>query len=75
MTELNLGVSSKNFGYLGFKDLVKPLENLINLKRLTLRFAVNRVGGGGAQVLASLFKRVNKLEYLYLNTVESYFRD
>jgi len=48
LESLNLGVASKNFGYLGFKDVIKGLEQLTQLKRLTLRCGINRVGYNGA---------------------------
>jgi hypothetical protein len=52
LRELNLGIATKNFGYLGFKDLIKGIEHLPELRRLTLRCGVNRVGINGAEILA-----------------------
>jgi len=45
---LSLGMASKNFGYLGFKQLVNGVSQLTNLEDLSFRCGINRVGGGGA---------------------------
>lgn len=75
LRELNVGVASKNFGYLGFKDLIQSIEHLTDLTRLTIRCGVNRVGVNGAQAIAGMLAKVNKLEYLFLGLVESYMGD
>ena len=45
---INLGVASKNFGYLGFKSLIDGLRTQTELESLVLRCGVNRVGINGA---------------------------
>jgi hypothetical protein len=46
--QLEIGVASKNFGYLGFKAIVDGMKHLTNLSKLTLRCGINRVGYNGA---------------------------
>lgn len=51
LKEINVGVASKNFGYLGFKSLVDGLSSQKKVKTLTLRCGVNRVGINGALIV------------------------
>mgnify|MGYP003407542399 CR=1 FL=1 len=48
---------------------------MTKLTSLTLRAGVNRVGINGADILANLFTKLPKLEYLNLYLAESYFGD
>ena len=48
LTELEIGVASKNFGYLGFKSVIDGMKTLTSLRKLVLRCGVNRVGINGA---------------------------
>jgi hypothetical protein len=49
LEQIHLGVASKNFGYLGFKNIVDGLKSQSKVKKLTLRCGVNRVGINGAE--------------------------
>jgi hypothetical protein len=48
LRSLTLGVASKNFAYLGFKQLINGMSNLTDLEELSFKCGVNRVGAGGA---------------------------
>ena len=54
LRDLDLGVASKNFGYLGFKSLIDGLKNQTDLEKLSLRCGVNRVGINGAEIVNSM---------------------
>ena len=51
LQKVDLGVASKNFGYLGFKHVIDGLKTLTNLDSLSLRCGVNRVGINGAEIV------------------------
>ena len=72
---LNLGVASKNFGYLGFKYIVNGLTHLPQLKELVFRCGVNRVGGNGAEITRDLLYKLPNLVTLNLNFYENYVGD
>ena len=61
---LILGVASKNFGYLGFKYIINGIEKLTQLKRLSLRCGVNRVGYNGAEITKEMLTKLTNLEHL-----------
>jgi hypothetical protein len=54
LQEIHLGVASKNFGYLGFKNIIEGLESQHKVKKLTLRCGVNRVGVNGALAVGKM---------------------
>jgi hypothetical protein len=64
---LHLGVASKNFGYLGFKYIVNGLAHLSQLKELSFRCGVNRVGANGAEITRDLLYKLRNLTTLSLN--------
>lgn len=72
---LHLGVASKNFGYLGFKHIINGLGHLGQLKELTFRCGINRVGGNGAQITRDLLYKLPLLTHLNLNFYENYVGD
>jgi hypothetical protein len=72
---LHLGVASKNFGYLGFKHIVNGLAHLGQLKELTFRCGVNRVGANGAEITRDLLYKLPNLVALSLNFYENYIGD
>lgn len=55
---LDLGVATKNFGYLGYKHVVEGLQTLTHLKKLILRCGVNKVGINGASITAEALSRL-----------------
>ena len=59
---LDLGVATKNFGYLGYKHVIEGLQTLTKLKKLNLRCGVNKVGVNGASVTAEALARLPNLE-------------
>ena len=61
LKQLDLGVASKNFGYLGFKDIVKGMSELTSLSVLNFRCGVNRVGVNGASAVSEMIKNMNSL--------------
>lgn len=70
-----MGVASKNFGYLGFKHIVNGLSKLGQLKELTFRCGVNRVGANGAEITRDLLFKLPNLTFLSLNFYENYVGD
>ena len=58
LSELEIGVASKNFGYLGFKSMIDGMKHLTNLKKLTLRCGINRVGINGAQIVNEMLDKM-----------------
>lgn len=64
---LHIGVASKNFGYLGYKYIIEGLKPLTQLKELTLRCGINKVGYQGAEITRDLLLKLNKLEYLNIH--------
>jgi hypothetical protein len=72
---LNLGVASKNFGYLGFKHIVNGLSHLTDLEEFSFKCGVNRVGPGGADITRDLIYKLKKLTKLSLNFYENYVGD
>lgn len=72
---LHLGVASKNFAYLGFQEIVKGLSHLVQLKELTFRCGINRVGANGAEITRNLLYKLKNLEVLNLNFYENYIGD
>ncbi len=72
---LHLGVASKNFAYLGFKQIVNGLSHLQDLKELTFRCGVNRVGVKGAEVTRDLLYKLKNLVILDINFYENYIGD
>jgi len=75
LDSLYLGVASKNFGYLGFKHIVNGLGQLGQLKELSFRCGVNRVGSNGAEITRDLLYKLPHLTYLSLNFYENYVGD
>jgi len=67
LKSLNLGVASKNFGYLGFKQLVNGMSKLTDLEELSFKCGVNRVGVNGADITRDLLLKLKKLTKLNLN--------
>ena len=59
---LDLGVATKNFGYLGYKFVVEGLQTLGKLRKLNLRCGVNKVGVNGASITAEALERLPNLE-------------
>ena len=72
---LNLGVASKNFGYLGFKHIINGISHLANLEELSLKCGINRVGSGGAEITKDLINKLKHLKKLSLNFYENYVGD
>ena len=72
---MNLGVASKNFGYLGFKQLINGMSRLTDLEEFNFRCGVNRVGAGGAEITKDLLLKLKKLTKLSLNFYENYVGD
>jgi hypothetical protein len=60
-------VASKNFAYIGYKYIINGLSALTNLRELSLRCGINRVGYNGAQITADMVSKLTKLEYLGLD--------
>ena len=56
LKHLEIGVASKNFGYLGFKAIVDGMKHLTNLTKFTLRCGINRVGYNGAEIVSNLIQ-------------------
>lgn len=75
LESLNLGVASKNFGYLGFKQIVNGLGYLESLKELSFRCGVNRVGVNGAEITRDLLYKLKNLVSLDINFYENYIGD
>jgi hypothetical protein len=75
LKKLNLGVASKNFGYLGFKQLINGMSRLTDLEEFNFRCGVNRVGAGGAEITKDLLLKLKKLTKLSLNFYENYVGD
>lgn len=76
LSSLNIGVASKNFGYLGFKSLIEGFNHQTELEELTLRCGVNRVGINGAGIVADMLNNIGaKIEKLTLGFVENYIGD
>ena len=75
LKELHIGVASKNFGYLGFKDIVKGMNERTDLEVLTFRCGVNRVGVNGATSVSEMLEKMTKLKDLDLGFVENYVGD
>lgn len=75
VTSLHIGVASKNFGYLGYKSIIKGLASMTQLRKLTLRCGVNRVGFNGAEITRDALLKFPDLECLNLNFVENYVGD
>lgn len=48
LRSLNIGVASKNFGYLGFKHIVNGIAHLTDLEDFSFKCGINRVGPNGA---------------------------
>jgi hypothetical protein len=69
LESLNLGVASKNFGYLGFKYVISGLQKLTQLKKLVLRCGVNRVGINGAEITKEMLAGMTNLEHLEIGFV------
>jgi hypothetical protein len=67
LRKLNLGVASKNFGYLGFKQLINGMSQLTDLEEFSFRCGVNRVGAGGAEITKDLLLKLKKLTKLSLS--------
>jgi hypothetical protein len=72
---LHVGVASKNFGYLGFKHIVNGLSKLDQLRELTFRCGINRVGANGAEITRDLLYKLPKLTFLSINFYENYVGD
>lgn len=68
-------MASKNFGYLGFKSLIDGMSSQKQLKSLTLRCGVNRVGINGAGIVNKMLEGMQSLETLNLGFVENYIGD
>ncbi len=75
LKSLHLGVASKNFAYLGFKQLVNGLSKLTELEELSFKCGVNRVGPNGAVITKDLLLKLKKLTKLSLNFYENYVGD
>ena len=75
LKELHIGVASKNFGYLGFKDIVKGMNERTDLEVLSFRSGINRVGVNGASSLAEMLEKMTKLRELDIGFVENYVGD
>jgi hypothetical protein len=75
LSELHIGVASKNFGYLGFKSLIDGMSAQKEVKTLTLRCGVNRVGINGAGIVNKMLIGMQNLETLNLGFVENYIGD
>lgn len=75
LDQLHIGVASKNFGYLGFKSLVDGMSSQKNVKALTLRCGVNRVGINGASIVNKMLEGMTNLETLTLGFVQNYIGD
>jgi hypothetical protein len=56
-----VGVSTKNFGYNGYNHILKGMMNLVNLKYLSFRCGVNRIGTKAALDFKELFSKLNLL--------------
>ncbi len=69
LDELHVGVASKNFGYLGFKSLIDGMSHQKNVRVLTLRCGVNRVGINGASIVNKMLENMNNIETLTLGFV------
>lgn len=54
LSELEIGVGSKNFGYLGFKSVIDGMKSQTALRKLILRCGVNRVGINGAHIVKEM---------------------
>ncbi len=72
---MQLGVASKNFGYLGYKYVVSGVETLVGLKKLVLRCGDKRVGYNGAEVTKAMLEKLTVLEHLELGFIENYVGD
>lgn len=57
-------MSTKNFGYNGYNHILAGMMNLVNLKYLSFRCGVNRIGSKAAYDFKKLFEKVRNLEYL-----------
>jgi len=66
---LEIGVASKNFGYLGFKSVIDGMRTLTGLTKLILRCGVNRVGINGAEIVKEMLGNMKQLSYLNLGFV------
>lgn len=58
---INIGVASKNFGYLGFKALVEGLGTQKQVTSLKFKCGVNRVGVNGASAFNKMLENMDKL--------------
>lgn len=72
---LHLGVASKNFGYIGYKQIINGLSHLSQLTELNLRCGINRVGPNGALVTRDLLYKLPNLHSLSINFYENYVGD
>lgn len=69
LKELEIGVGSKNFGYLGFKAVIDGMKTQTSLRKLILRCGVNRVGINGAIIVKDMIEGMKDLEYLNLGFI------
>ena len=75
LKEINIGVASKNFGYLGFKSLIDGLKTQTEVETLSLRCGVNRVGINGAEIVNKMLAEMDNLKHLTIGFVENYIGD
>jgi len=75
LKELDIGVASKNFGYLGFKSVIDGMKTQTGLRKLSLRCGVNRVGINGANIVKEMLEGMPHLEFLNIGFVENYIGD
>lgn len=72
---MDIGVASKNFGYLGFKSVIDGMKTQTGLRKLSLRCGVNRVGINGANIVKDMLENMRHLEFLNIGFVENYIGD
>lgn len=61
LKELEIGVATKNFGYLGFKSVIEGMRTQTGLRKLVLRCSVNRVGMNGALIVKDMLNDMPQL--------------
>lgn len=69
LNSIQIGVASKNFGYLGFKSFIDGLSTQKSLRSLRLRCGINRVGINGAGIVNKMLEGMQNLETLSIGFV------